>query len=1261
MADKQRLRLQDVPLSEVYGGLIRNINWRVWGLRMTLILGHPGSGKSTFLRALAAKLNPSLKVRGNITYNGEDPSNFVPQRTYAYVSQHDLHHAEMTVRETLNFSGQMLGANDAYGEWNSSNFLPMLMFYMNSCEGDGRDFVTEYVLKILGLQVCADIIVGDEMRRGISGGQKKRVTIGEMLVGLARCFFMDDISTGLDSSTTFEIVKFLGQMTHSMGLTMAISLLQPPPETFDLFDDVILICEGKIVYLGPCKNVLGFFDSMGFKCPERKNTADFLQEVTSKADQAQYWTGNRGAYEFVPAQAFAENFNAMYRSQIPAEELKKEDNGSNRDILNTEKGNGISRWELFRACFSRELLLMRRNSPVHIFKTIQIVLLGSVIMTMFFRTEMKHQSVQDGNKFMGAIFAAVVIIKFNGMTELSMTLRRLPTFYKQRELLFLPGWVILSSIVLLSIPTSLLETSLWTCLTYYVIGFAPSAVRFFQQFLALFCVHQMSMSIFRFIAVVGRTQVMSNTLGAATLIAVYILGGFVISKDDIPSWLTWGHWVSPLTYGQNAVAVNEFLDERWSMQTQYRPMPDTVGRTILRERGMFTEMHWFWICVGALLGFSLVFNIFSVLALEYLSAPVTRGKRHITKDKKKVANVGEKMLEEAPHSDMGLPFKPLTLAFSHISYSVDMPMEMKEHGARGKRLQLLDDVSGAFRPGVLTALMGITGAGKTTLLDVLAGRKTGGYIDGSISISGYPKKQDTYARIAGYCEQTDTHSPFLTVYESIQFSAWLRLPSNIDTPTRNLFVDDVMNLVELKPLKYAMVGLPGGNGLSAEQRKRLTIAVELVASPSIIFMDEPTTGLDARAAAIVIRTVRKTVDTGRTVVCTIHQPSIEIVEAFDELLLLKTGQLIYGGPMGPSCQDMVRYFEAIPGVPGLRDGQNPTTWMLDVTSSYMEASLHVDYAKIFQTSDLCKKNLQLVDELSTPEPNSEELHFPSKYVQSFKAQCMTCIWKQNMSYWKNPEHNVIRFITTTANSLLFGAVFWGIGSKITEEQDVFNILGAMYGFALFLGFANSSMIQPIVVMERTVFYRERSSGMYSSIPYACAQMIVEMPYITAQVLIASAIAYTMIGFQFTVAKLFWFMFFMFMSFVYFTLFGMMMAALTPTLEIAAVFSFLIFVSWNLFSGFFIPRPMIPIWWRWYYWASPSAWTVYGLMVSQLGDQQRLISVPGRPDQSVKEFLVDYLGLQDKHFCLVVLLHLGIVSLFLFTFAVSIRKLNFQKR
>ncbi|KAJ6791594.1 pleiotropic drug resistance protein 3-like [Iris pallida] len=264
---------------------------------------------------------------------------------------------------------------------------------------------------------------------------------------------------------------------------------------------------------------------------------------------------------------------------------------------------------------------------------------------------------------------------------------------------------------------------------------------------------------------------------------------------------------------------------------------------------------------------------------------------------------------EVPHvsaaSRLVIPFKPLTITFKDVSYFIETPQKMEERGFTKNRLQLVHNITGAFRPGILTALMGVSGAGKTTLMDVFCGRKTGGTIEGEIRIGGYPKVQDTFARISGYCEQNDVHSPQITVKESVIFSAWLRLPSQIDQETQAEFLKEVLQMVELTKIEDTLVGMPGINGLSTEQRKRQTIAVEIVANPSIIFMDEPTSGLDARSAAIVMHAVKNTGESGRTVVCTIHQPSIDTFESFDELFLMKTGgQIIYSGPLGRNSSNL---------------------------------------------------------------------------------------------------------------------------------------------------------------------------------------------------------------------------------------------------------------------------------------------------------------------------------------------------------------------
>ncbi|VAI38197.1 unnamed protein product [Triticum turgidum subsp. durum] len=732
--------------------------------------------------------------------------------------------------------------------------------------------------------------IGDEMIRGISGGQRKRVTTGEMLTGPARALFMDEISTGLDSSSTFQIVKYIRQLVHVMNETVMISLLQPPPETYNLFDDIILLSEGYVVYHGPRENILEFFESAGFRCPERKGVADFLQEVTSKKDQQQYWYLDQEQYRHVSVPEFAVRFKSFHVGQRMLKELQIPfDKSKTHPAALTTNKYGQSSWESFKTVMSREKLLMKRNSFIYIFKVSQLVILGIIAMTVFLRTKMPHGQFSDSNKFFGALTFSLMAVLFNGFAELQFTIKMLPTFYKQRDFLFFPPWTIGLVNIITKVPVSLVESMVWVVLTYYVMGFAPAAGRFFRMLLVFFATHQMAMGLFRFLGAVLKSMLVANTLGMFVILIIFVFGGFVIPRGDIRPWWIWAYWASPMMYSQNAISVNEFLSSRWANPNNDTSIDArTVGEAILKAKGYFTRDSGFWVSIGAIVGFTILFNILYLLALTYLS--FGSSSNTVSDEENENETNTSIPIDEATNrptrSQITLPFQPLSLSFNHVNYYVDMPAEMREQGFTESRLQLLSDISGAFRPGVLTALVGVSGAGKTTLMDVLAGRKTSGSVEGSITLSGYPKNQETFARVSGYCEQTDIHSPNVTVYESILYSAWLRLSSDVDENTRKMFVEEVMTLVELDVLRNAMVGLPGVDGLSTEQRKRLTIAVELVANPSIIFMDEPTSGLDARAAAIVMRAVRNTVNTGRTVVCTIHQPSIDIFESFDEVLSL---------------------------------------------------------------------------------------------------------------------------------------------------------------------------------------------------------------------------------------------------------------------------------------------------------------------------------------------------------------------------------------
>jgi ABC-type multidrug transport system permease subunit len=221
-------------------------------------------------------------------------------------------------------------------------------------------------------------------------------------------------------------------------------------------------------------------------------------------------------------------------------------------------------------------------------------------------------------------------------------------------------------------------------------------------------------------------------------------------------------------------------------------------------------------------------------------------------------------------------------------------------------------------------------------------------------------------------------------------------------------------------------------------------------------------------------------------------------------------------------------------------------------------------------------------------------------------------------------------------------------------------MGALFSAVLFVGVNNASSVQPVVSVERTVYYREKATGMYAPFPYALAQGLVEIPYILVQTVIYGSITYLMINFEKTAGKFFLYLIFMFLTFTYCTFYGMMAIGLTPSQQLAAVVSSAFYSIWNLLAGFLIPKPKIPGWWIWFYYICPFAWTLNGIISSQLGDVESELD-DANFKGSVKDFIESYLGYHHDQIGLCVGITVAFSALFFSAFAISIKVLNFQRR
>ncbi|OQR80584.1 ATP-binding Cassette (ABC) Superfamily [Achlya hypogyna] len=1171
---------------------------------ITLLLGQPSSGKSSLMKILSGRfpMHKNITVGGSITYNGapsEDVKHQVPQFT-AYMNQRDFHYPTLSVKETLQFAHACSG-----GAAVPQRVLDSLQYGSPEENAQAKALIEslyqvypDIITRQMGLKICEDTIVGNAMLRGVSGGERKRVTVGEMEFGMKQVSLMDEISTGLDSAATFDIVKSQKSMAESLKKTIVIALLQPSPEVYNLFDDVLLLNEGHVMYHGPRAQALEYFESLGFKCPPKRDVADFLLDLGTP-QQDQYVVAGVGSVPRLPSE-YADLFR---RSTIYAAMMAHLE-GPHHPLVLASSEKHLAALPSFQLDFvastkmliARQLKVFLRNTAFVKSRLFMVLLMGLLYSSTFYQVDSENPVV-----ILGVIFQSVLFLAMGQVPMMPAVLEAREIYYKQRAANFFRTSSFILAQSFTQVPFALGETIVFGSIMYWMTGFVASAGAFFTYLFLLYLTNLSYAAWFFFLAVVSPDLHVAKPLSMMSILVFVLFAGFVISPSIMPDYFIWLYWINPLSWCVRALAINqytaaEFQGPTYNGRNYLQLRGDTMGNYMLKTFGLQTDRIWIWYGAIYLVAAYFVFLGLSFLALEYKRYDAPENVSVTVDDDDEAAHDSYVKAPKTPANatdevavhvnGASVASVPVTLAFRDLWYSVPNPTKGEPD------LQLLKGINGYALPGTITALMGSSGAGKTTLMDVIAGRKTGGKIEGQILLNGSATDL-AIRRSTGYCEQMDIHSVSATFREAFQFSAMLRQSDDIPAEEKMAFAEECLELLDMKNLGDMII-----RGASVEQMKRLTIGVELAAAPSVLFLDEPTSGLDARSAKIIMTGIRKIASTGRTVVCTIHQPSTEVFEMFDSLLLLKRGgETVFFGELGTHASHLIEYFKAIPNTPPLLPGANPATWMLEVIGAGVETKQSSlprnDFVQIFNQStekDLLAKGLAVH---AQPNASIPELTFANKRAASSSTQFKMVTQRFFRMYWRTPSYNYTRAMLSIVLAVLFGLVYRGVdyATYIGATGGV----GMVFMTSLFVGIISFNSVLPLAAEERASFYRERAAQTYNALWYFVGSTLAEIPYVFVTTFAFTIIYYPFVGLNESVGACLFYglnLSFLVLMNVYF---GQLMAYAMPRVDVAALMGVLL--------------NSIPSGYRWLYHITPPKYSV-ALLVAEtfskcVGDETQL--------------------------------------------------------
>ncbi|EAS36064.3 pleiotropic drug resistance family protein [Coccidioides immitis RS] len=1121
--------------------ILRNFEGLVKSGEMLVVLGRPGSGCSTFLKTLAGETHGLYLDEGNdIQYQGvswnQMHKNF--RGEVIYQAETETHFPQMTAGDTLYFAARARAP---------VNRLPGVTRQQYA------EHMRDVVMSMLSLSHTMNTKVGNEYIRGVSGGERKRISIAETTLSGSPLQCWDNSTRGLDSSTALEFVKSLRLSTQYSGTTAIVAIYQAGQAIYDIFDKAIVLYEGRQIYFGNAVRAKHYFIEMGFECPDRQTTADFLTSITNPAERrirpgfqnrvpqtpdefAERW---RKSPERQALLAEIEEYNAEFPLDgAQLEKFQQSRQAEKSKAVRKSSPYTLSFWQQVQLCIWRGFVRLKGDMSMTLTSVIGNIVLSLIISSVF------YNQPDNTSSFFGRgslLFFAILMNGFASSLEILTLWHQRPIVEKHdKYALYHPSAEAISSMIV-DLPSKAIVAIVFNLILYFMVNLRRTPGHFFVFFLFSISTTLTMSNIFRTIGAISRTLAQALVPSSIFMLALVIYTGFTIPVRDMRPWFKWISYLNPIQYAFESLMINEFHDRRFPCAmfvpmgpsyanatgdsiicgaTGARPGEDFVdGDTFLNITYGYYASH-LWRNLGIIFAFFFFFLVTYIGATELIKAKPSKGEilvfprgkvpsylksKKNSDDPESAETVNQKQkLESTGHDQVGAIVKQTSIFhWQDVCYDIKIKNQPR---------RILNNIDGWVKPGTLTALMGVSGAGKTTLLDVLADRVTMGVVTGEMLVDGRIR-DDSFQRKTGYVQQQDLHLEISTVREALVFSALLRQPATTPRAEKIAYVEEVIKMLGMEEYADAVVGVLG-EGLNVEQRKRLTIGVEIAAKPDLLlFFDEPTSGLDSQTAWSICTLMRKLADHGQAILCTIHQPSAMLMQEFDRLLFLAAGgKTVYFGELGKNMSTLIDYFENH-GSPKCPPNANPAEWMLEVIGAAPGSHTDKDWSQVWNNSperaEVRRQLAEMKAELSE-KPQAPRSAGYGEFAMPFWQQYLVVQHRMFQQYWRSPEYIYSKLCLCIVPTLFIGFTFY---KEPTSLQGLQNQMFAIFMFLILFPNLVQQMM-PYFVTQRSLYeVRERPSKAYSWKAFMLSSVLVELPWNTLMAVPAFFCWYYPIGFH----------------------------------------------------------------------------------------------------------------------------------------------------